>query len=356
MKEIIIQIRQLFQAQKQYSIPLFLVIAIVLSFILLQKQYIQFQHVYIKSLIICSSLLLHAFQFSHHSDTINNYFSFGSIHYIIDTQFVTVKYTCLCIVSTVILFPENSYRLFRNIIFLFSLVYILNCIRIAFLIVYINYNGVPTNNNHHLIFHIILIAIPLLLLFLKKKIQIVNFFRNATLESVSGIQKLTTKLLFVGFILNLISIIISFFIPILNKWIFNGLTIVILNISRVILSQFGFIVTIHDRYIIDSNSYIYMGDPCLGLYIMMVLIIVPFLSEGRLLYKTLFAIIGICIIIMLNTFRVSLLFAYLRESGTNQVNIQIWHQIYNNTIYVLIFLLWVGWFWIQDKIERRLPK
>jgi len=57
-------------------------------------------------------------------------------------------------------------------------------------------------------------------------------------------------------------------------------------------------------------------------------------------------------IIFLNAIRVSLLFAYLDETGVSNLVIDHWHAIYNNVIYISVFILWVAWFQLQKYLNN----
>jgi exosortase/archaeosortase family protein len=350
MKDVINKLKAQILTRKFHAILLLVAALTVLLFFLFPNFYNQLLSVYINLLIKGASLLLSITQSHDGIYAFDGYFTVGTNQFLIDTQFVALKYSLLFLFSFFILFPTKDYKQFSNLLFSIFSLYLLNCIRIALLLIYVKSNGV-IQNHHHLLFHIILFAGPILVLLLQDRRRFWDFlFPTVNKKSIS-VGHVTVKLLFVGLILNVISIIISFGIPEFNKWIFDSLTLVILNFSKVILGQFDFIVSVQERYLISNNSHIFMGDPCIGLYVMIVFMIIPFLTNGRLIHKFSFVIIGLFIIIFLNALRIALLFAYMHEPGISQLNIEKWHDIYNQAIYILVFILWVGWYQIQEKLE-----
>jgi exosortase/archaeosortase family protein len=320
-------------------------LAFSIFFIVFPDKFNALRELYMLLLMKGASFLLHIFRVKHIFDAPSLSFTFGPFTYSPDTMYAALKYTFLISATPLVLFGFSKKSGVLTILSFIVLIYTLNIIRIFFVLKYVNNYHLLPGYNHHYIFHLIIFTLPLCILVWETKGRLLPFFQNKDNKQITVVQKLTVRLLITGLVLILFSGKIT--------WLFNLLTVVIFSISKFILSQFSIFVIFHDRKLVDANNYmINMGDPCVGLYIIIVFISVILISKGKVLQKLLYILNGVLIIIALNAIRVSLLFAYLHEPGSLHLAVHKWHAIYNNVIYVSVLLLWLVWFRIQQHMKN----
>lgn len=115
---------------------------------------------------------------------------------------------------------------------------------------------------------------------------------------------------------------------------------IIVNISALVLKLFSYSPEVFGQIIKGDGANIYIAASCLGKDLMMVYAAIILLVRSKAIHKTLFIPIGIGIIILLNIFRVVLLYIYLSKTG----NIYMWsidvHDLLNYPVYIAIVVLW----------------
>jgi len=304
--------------------------------------------IYMLSLLRGASILLTAFQITHSFDSSSQRFVFDSFAYIPDTQFAALKYMFIAVFIPIFFLKLSNKRMVMFVIFAAVLLFCLNCFRVFLVLRYCSIHSHIPGINHNFLFVAFLFIFPILTQIWNRGGRVWPIFRESNNMPSKLLQKHNINRVLLGFS-------ISFFIlsfPDVTNWLLNGLTFIIFSLSKLILSQFSIFVTFRNRLLVDANNSIFMGDPCVGLNIMIVFAIVVLLSMGKKLQKFLFILFGLLFIIFLNAIRVSLLFAYLDETGVSNLVIDHWHAIYNNVIYISVFILWVAWFQLQKYLNN----
>ena len=123
--------------------------------------------------------------------------------------------------------------------------------------------------------------------------------------------------------------------------------------SQSILGVFGYEAEVYANYLLGQNGSIYMEKGCLGFGTMALFAAVVYLtSNHRLLVTSVYMIAGIIFLNFVNILRFVFLFIHLQNNNGYKFAIEV-HDMYNLTLYGVVFLLWVIWFELFVFRKRR---
>ncbi len=144
-----------------------------------------------------------------------------------------------------------------------------------------------------------------------------------------------------------LSINISLYSSVWNSF-YHILLQLVLFLSRIELSVLGYdYVSGYNSLAIVGTYGVIIGNNCIGfgLYYAFAALIISY--PGPILKKAWFVPTGIFFIILANSFRVvALCTKAINNSGFSQME---QHDLFNNIIYILIFLLWFLWVKVINK-------
>ena len=99
---------------------------------------------------------------------------------------------------------------------------------------------------------------------------------------------------------------------------------------------------IEGQTLFGSNGNLYLAKYCFGLEAMYIFSAFVWLTGDKALRKSIFIISGIVFINLTNIVRLALLFMHIQKYGDYKLSMDL-HELFNITIYSLIFLMWVLW-------------
>jgi exosortase/archaeosortase family protein len=345
------RVQALFLKNRDLTIIACIFLLCCFFYLLFPVQYKSLLNFYMLLLMQGASILLSVFQINYSFDSTNISFVFDGYIFKPDLQFAALRYSFISIGLPLVFLRLTTKGKILFLVFAILFVYSLNCTRIFFVLNFISLNHRIPGIKHDLVFHAFLLALPLGSYIWQARRGWSDFLGKNTNPDVTILHKLLGAILLFSFLKYVYSFSIRLIMN--SNWILDSLTFVILSISKFLLSQFSFVVNVKDRILSDAFNSIYMGDPCVGLNIMIVFIIVLFISKGKILHKVLYALTGLALIIFLNVVRVTLLFAYLKEAKATEIGVQDLHDDYNIVIYIFVFLLWAGWFYLEKKLSMQ---
>lgn len=265
----------------------------------------------------------------------------------VDTMFLSLKLFLLIII--LLLLTQSSKKLVMQLPILFLSAFFFNVSRIMALVLYSTFTHHEPGFNHHSGYMVLLLSIPV-------------FFIHKTIENEDRFisKKLAKQVFKVGmiFLVFYFSKFVYSFFPTLDQFIKNSLASFLLHISQKILLFLDFDVFIAGRKISNGLTWVGIGDPCIGINISIVFAAFILTTRTHFWAKTLYAIGGILFIFLLNAIRITLLFAYIKEAGSNTEVVHKHHDMYNFAIYLIVIVLWFFWFFLlsggQPKVINQL--
>lgn len=316
----------------------FVFIVCSLFFLLFPGEYYFLHGLYIDSLVKTSSFFLDVFHVKYVFDRSSYSFLFESFAFKIDTQYAAALKSTFFVLATVLVL--SNYTTGRKgilIVFFVLLIFFLNSLCLFSELYYVSIHCAAPAKNYHLLFLALLYLLPLVIC----RQKIYDSKRTLT-------HKVVNLLLVFGVLLNLFRFFFSNFID----FVYDSITYVIFSFCKWFLELFNIYVNFNGRLLFDARTSLRMGDACVGLEIMGAFLIILLITNGKKIHKLIYLIGGLAIIIMLNVLRISLLFAYIHGTTVSELSLRNWHAVYNNVIYASVFFLWVGWFWVQKKMQE----
>jgi exosortase/archaeosortase family protein len=331
---------------------LFLLCCLFYSFF--PDQYNKLLRLYMLSLFMSAHLLLNAIHIANVFNALDLSFTFDSFVFHPSSQLLALKYSFGAIALPHLFLKYDKFRKTVLLIFFCLLyVYSLVTLHIFFLLKSVSINHQVPGPELDNFFHLLMICLPLAAYLWSVKGQKGKIMYRISLEKIPPIREIIFFLLVYVFVKTFIPIFPGLILIV--KGVLDFLTSIIFYISKLILSQFSINVIINGRILSDSNNSVNMGDPCVGAGVMIIFVIIIMLSEGRILQKAVFSILGLLIIIFLNSIRVSLLFAYLDETGSSHLSLHTWHTVYNTVIYISVIILWLTWSHLHARKSNQEP-
>lgn len=127
----------------------------------------------------------------------------------------------------------------------------------------------------------------------------------------------------------------------------DGFTKVLLFLSKNILSAFGFKAQISGSFLFLDKFWVLLGSPCLGIGLMSAFVFLIAIIRSNWKNKIVYILLGIAVIILMNSVRVALLLYHLyANKGMYTIDIDV-HDLSNNFFYLIVsfmVIIYVVWF------------
>lgn len=126
----------------------------------------------------------------------------------------------------------------------------------------------------------------------------------------------------------------------------------VLEVSTIILENFynGNVIKSRTHIMLEGSAGVFLGNPCVGIGLIYSTIALIIAYPGRLINKIFFSIIGVFGILTLNAIRVVYLVLTVHQNQNTEVQNQ--HDFFNFIIYTFIFLLWVVWVSVEQRMNK----
>jgi len=243
------------------------------------------------------------------------------------------------IYSTLILLllPGKYLKSVLLIILTFLLYYVLSVLKCTTEVLMVNRDATAVTD--------FIIAIrPLSLLFLLNyKLKLNNFTSNLYGKLKDKINE-KLDLPFLTFLsLTILLIPVGRFFELLNLNFFSHL---ILVISQQINSLLGYNTVICDNFLIFQKYSVYLGKQCLGIGLDIMFVFLVFAIKSNWLHKLIYSVMGVLIMILMNSVRISYILIHLYKNGSYQLAVDA-HELSNYFFYSVVFILiliYIFWF------------
>jgi exosortase/archaeosortase family protein len=128
----------------------------------------------------------------------------------------------------------------------------------------------------------------------------------------------------------------------------SWLTNTIIGISQAINSLMGYATQVYDRYIILGKNWVYLGDPCLGIGVLLIFSYLILSIKSRFINQVIYVFFGIIFMIIMNAVRVSYLLIHIYKTGYYDYETDP-HALSNYFFYSIVFILFLIYiYWFQD--------
>ena len=129
----------------------------------------------------------------------------------------------------------------------------------------------------------------------------------------------------------------------LYQWIFPRelLARLVLHETAWIIRLFGADPRIEGRFIFIRRTWVYLGDACLGIMLILTYLSLLFVLKARLINKVLWMVGGILVITVINSVRIAAISFHLQNhGGTFNPKIDP-HDLFSYMVYGAVFVMWV---------------
>ncbi len=187
---------------------------------------------------------------------------------------------------------------------------------------------------------------PLSLLFLLNyKLKLNNY----TLNLYGKIKNKINDKLDVPFLtflsLTILLIPVGRFFELLNLNFFSHL---ILVLSQYINTFLGYTTTVSDNFLILQRYSVYLGKQCLGIGLDIMFVFLVFAIKSNLLNKLIYSVMGVMVMVLMNSVRISYILIHLFKNGSYQLALDA-HELSNYFFYSVVFILILIYiFWFRD--------
>jgi exosortase/archaeosortase family protein len=127
----------------------------------------------------------------------------------------------------------------------------------------------------------------------------------------------------------------------------DGFTKLLLLLSKNILSIFGFNAQISGSLLFLDKYWVLLGLPCLGIGLMSAFVFLIVINKSNWINKIIYILIGLVVIILMNSARVALLLYHLyTNKGMYTIDMEV-HDLSNYFFYAIVSLMvivYVVWF------------
>lgn len=126
----------------------------------------------------------------------------------------------------------------------------------------------------------------------------------------------------------------------------------VLQVSTFLLETFynANVIKSRTHIMIEGSAGVFLGNPCVGIGLIYSAIALIIAYPGRLFNKVLFSILGTFGILFLNAIRVVYLVITVHNNQNTDVQNQ--HDFFNFIIYTFIFVLWVVWVSVEQRMNK----
>ena len=142
-------------------------------------------------------------------------------------------------------------------------------------------------------------------------------------------------------VITYISIVILHFI--MNYFEFELWIKFLFSSSQKILALLGYKSTVEPFLLVGEYGSIFMAKSCLGYNTMFLFASIIYLTGNDIRRRWIYIFFGLMILNLANIIRFVLLFIHIQKNGDYTLTMDL-HNMYNYTIYILVFILWVIWF------------
>lgn len=132
---------------------------------------------------------------------------------------------------------------------------------------------------------------------------------------------------------------------------FNGISIIesaILNVSKSILLMAGYEPVLNGDRIFLANNWLRLGEPCIGIGVMTVVVLFIFIMKGRNLNRIVYSIFFVLTFSIINSIRLSLTLIYIHiHYGKQYLDLQNIHDSITYLMYIIAFtfmITYILWF------------
>jgi len=162
---------------------------------------------------------------------------------------------------------------------------------------------------------------------------------------------LINKQVFLYLFVGLVWLILSLYPHYIDKQFFYDIIVKItFSITSGLLKLFGYQNYYLGRYIYGDYIRILLKNPCVGIKIIQVFILIMVFLKGESLYKVPYILIGTFVIILLNALRIFFLFIYFElNKGVSGIDKESLHNIFNIVVYIAVICLWLFYLFFYKK-------
>ena len=245
------------------------------------------------------------------------------------------------IYSTLILLllPGKYLKSVLLLILTFLLYYVLSVLKCTTEVLMVNRDATAVTD-------FIIALRPLSLLFLLNYKLKLNNFTSSLYGKMKG--KINEKLdvpFLTFFSLTILLIPAGRFFELLNLNFFSHF---ILVISQKINSLLAYNTVIYDNFLILQKYSVYLGKQCLGIGLDIMFVFLVFAIKSNWLHKLIYSVLGVLVMILMNSVRISYILIHLYKNGSYQLAVDA-HELSNYFFYSVVFILILIYiFWFRD--------